>query len=145
MRDKRRIIIKNPLLRNFRNNLRRLIIHAVYEEIHWLNRSLIEYDHNYPNLIELEMRKRDLCHRKVIQLERSLSRSICECSACTKSGGDRVYIAEEDMWFCTDCEKKDNIWTTSRILSSPKFNYVSWYYQQKERASEKIKNFPVKE
>ena len=83
MKRHRAIIIKNTRLQKIRNDLRALIIH------------------------ESVSRRKDLKERKMFkeesELRRSVDRSICQCSGCTRDDQDMAYNPSLGEWFCVEC------------------------------------------
>ena len=83
MKRYRAIIINNPRLKKIRDNLRLLIIH--------------ESISRGKSLKERSMFKEES------ELRRSVDRSICQCSGCTKYNKDMAYNPSLGEWFCVEC------------------------------------------
>ncbi len=143
MKDERRIIIHNERLKKIRNNLREIIIKAVYDEIHILS----TYSSLYGAILELTPEERKevyFLEGTKHQLRSALRKSICVCPLCTHSDRDMVYIPLHETWYCIECQEKDLIWYPSHGSEEDRrqHDYINWYYEQKEKFT---KRFPNKE
>jgi len=102
MRDKRAIIIKNPRLREVRNNLRLILLSAVTDRLTNLlderQKLKIGKDGSPSELSQY----RDL-QKQESQLSMSADKSICKCVACGKADRDMVYNKPYRAWYCTEC------------------------------------------
>lgn len=134
MKDGKRIVIRSGFLKKLRNSLRSIIINAIYDERSMLD-TFIQLFENRPYFELSHEEKGD--RRKLMELYNNLQDnllfSICECMSCTRSNRDMVYIEEVNGWCCTECYDSDRYFVPSKIYTSPKYNYVTWYNQQKEK------------
>jgi hypothetical protein len=134
MHDERKIIIHNERLRKIRNNLREIIIQAVYSEIHILS----TYSSLYGAILDLTPEEeKEVYYLEGTQhtLRRALNKSICVCPICTQSDKDMVYIELHDTWYCTECQEKDLIWYPPQGSEESEYqhDYINWYLEQKEK------------
>ena len=146
MKDDRKIIIRNEKLRKIRNNLREIIIRAVYDEIEILR--------NYTNLYEpwLDLTPKEQKEVAYLQgtkteLSSLLSKSICACPLCTQTDKDMVYIDLYETWYCIECQEKDLIWYHPMGSEEDKrqHDYINYYYEQKEKFTKRFLNKGVKD
>ncbi len=141
MKDERRVIIRNEQLKKIRNNLREIIIRAVYDEINILS----TFSSLYGAILDLTPEER----KEVFYLEgtkhslrSALSKSICVCPLCTHSDRDMVYIPLHETWYCIECQEKDLIWYPSHGSEEDRrqHDYINWYYEQKEKFTKRFSN-----
>ena len=110
MEKKRVIKIRNPKLKEIRNNLRTIFIKGVmvqwrilHDEIRRLrfdnlgNRKLID-----DMTSEEQVRYRDL-QKMESQLTDAIERSICQCYTCGKADQDMIYNPDYSAWYCVEC------------------------------------------
>jgi hypothetical protein len=123
MKKHRRIIIKNPNLKNLRNNLRKILGEAQLEKYSELvnqkreiRRKLRKQDDNHSALKE---KKRDIESKKQ-KLRRIFDKSICFCDGCSSMDKDMVYSVKAGEWFCVDCYD-ENLPKTFRDDWEPKY------------------------
>jgi len=93
----KRVIIKNPCLRNLRYNLRVILIHFFHDqeaalEAFWLG---AEGEEQIKLLRQLE------------GFRRILKKSICRCSLCGVTYNDMVYFPRQKEWVCVECVDND--------------------------------------
>ena len=97
-----KIIIRNELLKNLRDNLRKVIINA-------LNHQISNIDEKYEDLFDVVAETGDIpdeladLEEKKQLLNRSFNESICICNICQKMDKDMVYATRPAEWFCIDC------------------------------------------
>ncbi|MFX1470577.1 MAG: hypothetical protein ACFFB8_18175 [Promethearchaeota archaeon] len=141
MRDERKIIIRNERLRKIRNNLREIIIRAVYDEMEILQ----NFDNLYQDWSSLtpeEQSESGILQAKITNLFSLLSKSICACPLCTQTDKDMVYIDLYETWYCTECQEKDLIWYHPMGSEEDKkqHDYINYYYEQKEKFMKRFHN-----
>lgn len=93
----KRIIIRDPKLRQLRYNLRLILINYFYDQeaalqALWLGAKNSE---KIKLLRELESFRKDF------------RASICECSICGKSFNDMVFFPKAKEWVCVECVDND--------------------------------------
>jgi DNA-directed RNA polymerase specialized sigma subunit len=105
MKKERTIIIKNPILRNLRDNLRKIWIRAIWREVDRLE----EKRNEYPTLSKATSSER----KEILEIKATIQdlnelelNSIAYCQLCTSFKNDMVYIPENKAWYCTECQKK---------------------------------------
>ena len=112
MKKYRKIIIRNPKLRNFRNNLRYIINKAYSDTVIEINKEQMEI---VDNLTEKKIKNSKLEERmkyletRRIELKVFYDRSICICNTCRKIDQDMVYVIHTMLlpaWYCIDCYEK---------------------------------------
>jgi len=141
MKDERKIILRNEQLRIFRNNLREVLILAVWDEMDILEK----YASLYPPPLDLppdelaELYYLEGTKHKLFDL---IDRSICECPICTKQDKDMIYIGVHDEWYCIECFENNRIWYPSQGSSEDRwqYDYINMYYEQKEKFEKKYLN-----
>ena len=138
MKDGKRIVLKNPFLRNLRKFLRVIIYNAVSSEVNMLD-LFLEMLEPYSQLTPIEKEDRSKFYKLKQSLRSSLNYSICQCMTCTRIDRDMVYVEEVNGWCCTECYDNDKYFTPSKLYTSPKYNYVAWYNQKKEEFNRKYK------
>ncbi len=141
MKDERRVIIRNEQLKKLRNNLREIIIRAVYDEIEILR----NFDSLYEGWLELtQEEQKEVAYLQGTKhsLSRALNNSICVCPLCTQSDKDMVYIADHEIWYCIECQEKGLIWYPSHGSEEDRrqHDYINWYYEQKDKFTKKYLN-----
>jgi len=108
MKDGRRIIINNPVLRNLRNNLR-VIIHKSYrQEYRNLNDKILynldnrenQKDEHLKTQMTVEIENLSMKQNK---LRTSRNKSILSCGMCGTLEDDRIYYKGFDEWYCPKC------------------------------------------
>jgi len=106
--EPRRIKIKNPLLRNFRNSLREIIKIAFITQFNNLI-SLRRLYNQKTQLTPTQKKRWGLLSKEFSILSNSFEKSICNCSsggAClsgNKISQDRVWLPHYRGWFCEKC------------------------------------------
>ena len=141
MKDERKIVIRSEKLQKIRNNLRQILIRALYDEIEILG--------NYANLYapplelppeeEVELYYLQGTRHKLFSL---LCISICQCSSCASQDKDMVFIEFHGMWYCIDCYENDRIWYPSHGSAEDRWqnDYINYYYELKEKFEKKYLN-----
>lgn len=102
MKKQKRITIKHPLLRNLRNNLRKIIIQAVInrkKELLDKRRLLWKGKEITPE----SRKKLRILLKQIDELRRNLQDSICRCTACARSDTDMSFHTRWEAWYCPDC------------------------------------------
>ena len=108
MKEKRTIIIRNALLRELRNNLRKIILKAVGEvHLRYIKSKGkilrdIEDKLYYRPKEKLEKNKASILEKA---LRNDMEKSICYCDICKSSEKDMTYNPHTKGWFCIDCYK----------------------------------------
>ena len=109
MRCAKKITIKNPLLRRFRSNLRKIIMLSVDMEVERLcNISLSLLDTVVKNDPYLESSKnliKSSSNLHASLLNASLN-TICRCRFCGSTENDMEYVTHELGWICASCYSK---------------------------------------
>lgn len=141
MKDNRKVIIKNQLLKKVRNNLRKILITSVYDQIE-IYQNFINL---YGDLFELTLEEQKevyFLQSSKQKLEGTLNNSICVCALCTKDDRDMVYIKSHDIWYCTKCQDKEYIWYQEMGSEevNPNRGFIKAYKQQKLANSQKKEN-----
>jgi hypothetical protein len=104
MKKERTIVIKNSFLRNLRNNLRNILIEAIWLKIENLKEKERKLDDKYDDPFEIDEYWEN--RAKIQDLDQTRINSITSCQLCTSSENDMVYIPENEAWYCTECQKK---------------------------------------
>ena len=106
MDKKRTIIVRNPCLRQIRNNLRTVILKANRSIQHELLDKITElksidsyYENHPPRLIDEVTHLKD----KGKKIERVLRASILLCQVCFQTDKDMTYNPVRKAWYCTEC------------------------------------------
>jgi len=141
LKDEKKIIIRNEKLRKVRNNLREIIIRAVYDEMQILQ----NFGNLYRDVLSLkpeEQKESAILQGRITKLSSLLSKSICVCPLCTQSDKDMVYIPIHEMWFCVECQEKDLIWYRAMGSAEDRRqnDYINYYYEQKEKFERRFLN-----
>jgi hypothetical protein len=141
MKDERKIIIRNERLRKIRNNLRQILIRAVWDEIEILT----YYASLYPPPLDLppeELAELYYLEGTKHKLFRLKSRSICQCACCSNQKNDMIYIEIHDEWYCVECYDNDRIWYPAHGSAENRYqhDYINMYYEQKEKFEKKFLN-----
>jgi len=141
MKDERKIIIRNERLRKIRNNLRQILIRAVWDEIEILT----YYASLYPPPLDLppeELAELYYLEGTKHKLFRLKSRSICQCACCSNQKNDMIYIEIHDEWYCVECHDNDRIWYPAHGSAENRYqnDYINMYYEQKEKFEKKFLN-----
>jgi len=141
MKDERKIVIKTERLRKIRNNLREILIQAIYNEIDILR----AFANLYPPPLELPPEEEvELYYLQGTKHELySLKRkSICECPVCSKQDRDMIYIDFHEEWYCVECYENDRIWYPTHGSSENRYqnDYINMYYEMKEKFENKYLN-----
>lgn len=111
MKRKKFLSTQNPLLRRVRNNLRIVIIFAVYAEITALNSLKCSYDErNYDSLSKAEKLESYKLYRDKRKLQFALDKSICKCYTCGAQDRDMIYNTYLKAWNCTNCVEQGKVW-----------------------------------
>jgi len=138
MKDERKIVIRNERLRKIRNNLREILILALYDEIEILRNyaSLYGSPLDLPPEEEVEVYYLQGTKHKFFSLMR---RSICKCARCSNQENDMIYIEIHDQWYCTECHDNDRIWYPAHGSSENRYqhDYINMYYEMKEKFENK--------
>jgi hypothetical protein len=108
MKKQKSIIIKNPRIQRFRNNLRLLIRLAVYDEVDILRDEIRKLDHigKYSNgkfPTEEEKKKSRILKEKESILWSNIHKSICYCRVCKEYDNNMIFFPHFNEWFCIDC------------------------------------------
>ena len=138
MKDERKIIIESEQLQNIRNNLREVLLLAVWDEIEILR----NYAKLYPPPLDLppeELAELHYLEGTKHKLYSLMRRSICECPICTKQDRDMVYIESHDVWYCVECHVNNLIWHPSHGSAEDRWqnDYINMYYEMKEKFEKK--------
>jgi len=133
------IKIRNERLIKVRNNLRKILIKSIYDEIEILR----NYDSLYGawlNLAPAEQKEVAYLQGTKHELLSLLRKSICVCPICTKTDRDMIFIPHHKSWFCTDCHEKGLIWYHPRGSEEDRrqHDYINWYLEQKEKFAKKF-------
>jgi len=100
MQNERAIVIKNPILRRIRNNLRLILRLDTYEKYkHLINERNIIVNSGSEEII-LKNKQDEINH-----LNQILNHSICKCRVCSGYENDVVYTLKWDYWLCVSCYK----------------------------------------
>ena len=134
MKNERKIIIRDEQLNKIRNNLREILLLAVWDEIEILR----NYARLYPPPLDLppeELAELHYLEGTKHKLYSLMSRSICECPICTKQDKDMIYIEVHDEWYCLECYENNRIWYPSDGSSEDRWqnDYINMYYDMKEK------------
>ena len=97
MKKEKTIIIKDPKLRNIRNELRTLLRLWVSE----VESSLIKQKMSYNDRQEYTDLQKSLSELHLLYVK-----SICICLFCGKNDKDMIFIPKMDQWLCLDCNLK---------------------------------------
>ena len=108
MDDRRRIVIRDPRLRHFRNCLRMVIYKAAKElareiDEKWNALCYDEHGHlisDLPDEIEQEIQNLNERHSEI---NLALEASIISCGSCNSLDQDMEYIEKFKSWFCVKC------------------------------------------
>lgn len=111
MKKHRVVFIHDPNLRKIRNNLRRIICHAVRERIIVLRALRDGLDSKL--MTDSERVEKGLIYTEILELQKSLKKSICMCGTCQKIENDMIYIPSLRAWHCVKCDSKKLIWYPS--------------------------------
>lgn len=138
MKDERKIIIRNERLRKIRNNLREILIQAIWAE----DEVLRTYSSLYPPPSELppdELAELYYLEGTRHKLSRLKSRSICQCACCSNQENDMIYIEIHDQWYCVECHDNDRIWYPAHGSAENKYqhDYINMYYEMKDKFEKK--------
>ncbi|MGV9197477.1 MAG: hypothetical protein ACOC44_15855 [Promethearchaeia archaeon] len=104
-RDKRlayrRIVLKDPRLRNLRLFLREVITQAYFAK----------KDQLWEKIDKFREENKDKEYREVNdeykQLGHAYSDSIIDCEFCQQNTGDRIYVPYRHKWYCLNCYEND--------------------------------------
>lgn len=106
MKKHKKIIIKNPKLKNLRNNLRKIILESYQNEILKINNEKKEINKKIRERGKISeedrSKKRELENFKQ-PLANAFNKSICICYICQKIDKDMVYAMRPGEWFCINC------------------------------------------
>ena len=108
MDDRRRIVIRDPRLRHFRNCLRMVIYKAAKELAREIDerRRFLSYDEDgnmiYDHPDEIEQEIQDLIEKRS-EINLALEASIISCGSCNSLDQDMEYIEKFKSWFCVKC------------------------------------------
>ncbi|MGV9174220.1 MAG: DUF2695 domain-containing protein [Promethearchaeia archaeon] len=107
MQDGKRITLSNPLLRNLRLNLRKIIditLDKKFEDNYDKIDKIWELKREADNSENEELNNRlGILRQKNSRLDDSYKKSIVTCGLCNTLEGDRVYYKRFDEWFCPKC------------------------------------------
>ena len=141
MKDERKIVIRNEKLQKIRNNLRQILLLAVWDEIEILGNyaSLYPPSLDRPPEEEVELYYLQGTRHKLFSLMR---RSICKCARCSNQKNDMIYIELHDEWYCVECHENDRIWYPAHGSAENRWqhDYINMYYEQKEKFEKKYLN-----
>jgi len=141
MKDERKIIIRNERLQKIRNNLREILIRAVWDEIEILGNyaSLYPPPLDLPPEQEVELYYLEGTRHKLFSL---MSRCICQCALCSNQESDMVYIEIHDEWYCVECHENDRIWYPAHGSAENRWqnDYINMYYEMKEKFEKEYLN-----
>ena len=141
MKDERKIVIKTERLKKIRNNLRKILILALYDEIEILRNyaSLYGTPIELPPEEEVELYYLQGTKHELFSL---LSKSICECPICASQIKDMVYIDIHEEWYCVECQENNRIWYPAHGSAEDRWqhDYINLYYEQKEKFKKKYLN-----
>lgn len=117
MKKKRIITIKNPKLKDIRNNLRLLLIS--WESVEWnqIHDQYEELRFDKNHLTGDKKKKADVLLQKMRVLDEASEKSICKCTKCLATDKDMVYSPVYQAWFCVEC-----------------YNELHEYYKDKEES-----------
>lgn len=93
----KRVIIKDPCLRNLRYNLRVILIHMFRDQ-----ESVIK-----ALWLGAEGEKQIELLRELEKFRQSFKKSICQCSICSVNNNDMVYFPRQKEWVCVECVDND--------------------------------------
>lgn len=106
MNKKREIIIKNPILRKVRNNVREVIFKAcsarqkkIHEKKQELGLNISSYEDDEYSRLSSEL------SRQWWAIERPLRASILLCPVCGQIDKDMIFNPIREKWYCTECYK----------------------------------------
>lgn len=138
---KSRVENDTGLRRKLRNNLRQILVLAIYDEIEILD----NYDSLYEVLLDFspeEQKEVAYLQGTKHELFELLDNSICVCPICTQEDRDMVFIPDHKTWYCAECQQKGLIWDPSQGSEEDRDqnDYVKWYLKQKERFAKKYLN-----
>ncbi|MFW9866548.1 MAG: hypothetical protein ACFFEN_10675 [Candidatus Thorarchaeota archaeon] len=141
LKHEKKVIIRSERLQKLRNNLRQILIRAVYDEIEILD----NYDSLYEAWLDLtpeEQKEVAYLQGTKHELFRLLRKSICRCPLCTNSDKDMVFIPEHETWYCTECQDKGLIWYPAHGSEENRrqHDYINWYLEQKEKFAKRFLN-----
>jgi len=108
MNRERKIIIKNPLLKRFRNNLRNFFLEACFIKYEFFQEELKRRGHigkykdglNPTNEERLNIRE---IRGKMDEIMELMNKSICLCRYCTSQAKDMIFSSARNEWICEDC------------------------------------------
>jgi hypothetical protein len=141
MKDERKIIIRNERLQKIRNNLREILIRAVWDEIEILG----NYANLYPPPLDLppeqevELYYLEGTRHKLFSL---MSRCICQCALCLNQENNMIYIEIHDEWYCVECHENNRIWYPAHGSAENRWqnDYINMYYEMKEKFEKEYLN-----
>lgn len=94
-KDRKQIRISNTRLAKIRDEFRKLWFEAYRNRFHKLLEKRSQ--------ARLDEEKWKRAHRELNDLKKTSKSSILKCSECGTFSGDRIYVAEDDRWFCIKC------------------------------------------
>lgn len=126
-----KIIVKNPFLKNLRNNLRKIIMLCVESELKYQYKILKELrSDGFPTKDqEIQLSELSAKNRELYSI---YNRSICRCPLCKSSDRDMVYLPNEKKWICTDCFNE--IQENERIRRTQGFYSTSEMLEQMKKS-----------
>jgi hypothetical protein len=105
MKNFRTITIKDPRIRQVRNNLRMIIALACWDEIEFLMAL-----RDSPTNNSLPSDKAIELNSNILDLQEALRKSICICGTCHSFENDMIYFPSLTAWHCIKCYEKGVIW-----------------------------------
>ena len=93
--DRKELCVSNPRLARIRNEFRKLWYRA--------------FDSRYLELLDEinelydDWEKRQQVRKNLNDLDEAMKSSTLKCSECGTFSGDRIYVAEDNRWFCIKC------------------------------------------
>ena len=113
MKRKKTVIIKNERLSQIRNNLRRIIVIAVENQVNKLTNQIRSIEINtmgkYRELDDSKKGEVSDLRLKRRRLNWKLRKSICKCLQCGRVEGDMRFNPMVNEWHCPDC------WTATKL------------------------------
>ncbi len=107
MKRKKTIVIKNPQLRRFRNNLRLVLLKAVSDKWYPITEEIrgLTYKEDGTPRDFIDMDEIHFLNEKRNELDSLSSDSICKCATCNVADKDMTFNPYFKAWFCVDCYK----------------------------------------
>ncbi len=107
MKRKKTIVIKNPRLRKFRNNLRLVLLKAVSDKKGSISEELERLKHKLDGKPRdyIDMEEIQFLNEKRNELDRLKRDSICKCASCSVADKNMTFSPYFKAWYCVDCYK----------------------------------------